>query len=608
MTDAIDPSSARPDGPHADSSRLAGLADELMRLARTDPDGLADRIAELTVREQAELALRLPAPQRLALLLHSPTPLKLVRALPNSELYLTVREVGPAEALPLLKLASGQQLRHLIDLEAWRKDQLDADRTGAWVATILESGEPALRRLLQNTDDEVLALLLARWARISQLEYEDRPEVHGHGQGDAGTAEGLLTPDGEHRFLPTIPEHAPAIRRLLVLLFEENPERYSRLLWASRWELPSELEEQALHWRNDRLEQHGFPSHEEALRVFEPPDGSSREPMVGGPIDADAISAARSPLRVECAKSGLVPALDRLNDRLRERVLIECIALANRLLIADHADTGDPEAHSAAMERAIGYMEIGLKIHGGSEPTSMARLLEQRSVLEWFREGYAEAAALQRSAHRLLSRSWPQGTLEALLLLDSPVRERVAALLEPRPLYFDPDADDGTGLAGMRDFRNLAEFEESRVAIEVGELFGRILVNSLGLDLDTAMRAARTDTRGPFFSTFLLTAMAWNATRGELSGAPLPDDVVAEFLRTVASRRTADPEAGARAFRDLNAALTRRATLTARETAVLDAFGRYCLQQLTDECGQLDPGVPPDPRAISCLLLESSLR
>ena len=91
-------------------------ARELTRLARTDPEALLRRLQELAPRGQADLALRLPAAERLELLLHAPKPMRLVRTLPASELYMTVREVGPASALDLLKLASADQLRHLFDV------------------------------------------------------------------------------------------------------------------------------------------------------------------------------------------------------------------------------------------------------------------------------------------------------------------------------------------------------------------------------------------------------------------------------------------------------------------------------------------------------------
>ena len=129
-------------------------------LARKDVIGQASmqRAGTRDVREQAELALRLPPRERLTLLLHAPRPMRLVRSLPDADLYLTVREIGPADAMPLMKLASASQILHLLDLESWRRDRFDGDRSGAWVALLLEADESALRRFLRTADDEHLAL------------------------------------------------------------------------------------------------------------------------------------------------------------------------------------------------------------------------------------------------------------------------------------------------------------------------------------------------------------------------------------------------------------------------------------------------------------------
>ena len=63
-------------------------------------------LANADIRQQAERVLGLPAEERARFLLEAPKPMALVRALPDGEFYLTVREVGPQGALPLLALAS----------------------------------------------------------------------------------------------------------------------------------------------------------------------------------------------------------------------------------------------------------------------------------------------------------------------------------------------------------------------------------------------------------------------------------------------------------------------------------------------------------------------
>ena len=128
------------------------------------------------------------------------------------------------------------------------------------------------------------------------------------------------------------------------------------------------------------------------------------------------------------------------------------------------------------------------------------------------------------------------------------------------------------------------------------------MVDSLGLDVDQVLALELPDgTDPPRFSTFLLTFLAWHAVRDDLRGDPLPSDVLSDFLRNVASRRTADPDAPARALESLVHRLVKTFDLGPRRMALLTSFGRACLEQLAAETALLDPAVPVDPRYVRCL-------
>lgn len=561
-----------------------------MKDERRPPDA-----TELTIREQAELVLKLPAERRLELLLHSPKPMRLVRALPDADLYLTVREVGPADAMPLISLASAAQLIHLIDLESWRSDRFDAKRCGGWVALILEAGEPPLKRFLRRADDELLAMLFKDWIRIEQIEYEDSPEVHGHGESETGSARGFVTPDGYYRFSPSIPEHAAAIRNLLQFFYRSDPQRYQQLMWTAQWELPMELEEKALHWRQSRLEEHGFPQWDEAISVYAPPTGESGRAEPLPPSDPDGLAAPRALVAALASPGPLAAAVDLLDGEVREGVLHQTVSLANHLLIADNEDTGDPDAHRRALAKAGGYIGIALAMRGIELPEDAAGTLAEVPVVELFREGHGEAARLQSRARELMENGWAADHPRSLELLDAPIRKRVRALLAPRPLYVE---FDDSGKAGEpRDFAGLAETEESRVSLEMAEVVGRLLVRGLGLDLDRLIAAGEAAAGRPYrFSTVLLTLLAWHSARGELRGDPLPRDIAARLIRDVGS---ADEALGA-----MIDELAERFAIDTREISMLRAFGRFCMKLLVEECSSLDPSAPIDPRYISCLLLE----
>jgi len=282
-------------------------------------------------------------------------------------------------------------------------------------------------------------------------------------------------------------------------------------------------------------------------------------------------------------------------------VLYGLTALANRVLVADGADAGSIEAHKAMMERTGSYVGIALELRGAREPHAAARVLTDVPAIELFREGYAQAALLQGRAREMLKNGWGQAHPKADQLLDAPLRARVRGLTLARPLYV---AASENGADEPRDFRTLGEIEETRAALDLCEALGATLLERRGVTAGDLL----LDERRPFedlprFSTLLLTALAWHAARGEMRIDRLPAEVVADFLRTTASRRTADPGAPARAMERLVDALVAESGLTRRAAATLRAYGMTCLDRLAADCGNLDPGAPVTPRVVGCLRL-----
>ncbi|MDH3626228.1 MAG: DUF6178 family protein [Acidobacteriota bacterium] len=572
------------------------LVQEAAELVRRAPERLGDVLADWETRHQAELALRLDAGDRLKLILNAPRPMRLVRSLPGADFYLTVREIGPTDAIPFVRLASNEQIAHLLDLEAWRGERFDGDRCGAWIALILEAGEQSMRRFTRHLDDELLSLLLHNWLHVTQIESEDDPDQHGHGLSESGTEEGFMAPDGNYRFWTTATEHGPAAGRFLRAFFLDQPERYQRVMWGSIWELNSELEEQAFRWRQSRLDEHGFPGLDDALEIYRSPSRASEIPSAPRPTDADGLAAPRLPVAAASDSTALSLALAHLDDSVRDDVLHGFVSVANHVLVADYADMGDPVAHRRAAEKTGAFVQIALHRRGDTSPEQAAHTLSSTPIKELFREGYELPMLLHQNARSLLADGWLAGAPQAVYLVDDEVRERFEALLGPRPLYLD--ADDETQRSERRDFRSIEEIETSGAAVEMIRVAGNLLWSRLPLE-----EALATGNELHRMSTFLLTLMANYHVGNGLTIAPLADTTTADFLRSVASRRTAAPDAPASALSRMIDGLAIDDELPTREQAILTAFGRFSLQKLYDQCSGLDPGAPLDPRYVSCLWL-----
>ena len=602
MNEDTQPPSSKSTSP---SSRTRALAEELTMLAEVDPQGLAARISRLAPRDLAELALRLPAEQRLPFVTTAPGAPRIVRALPDQDLYLTVRDVGPADAMPLLSLASGEQLSHLVDLEAWRGYDFDGDRAGAWLALLLEAGDDTLRRFLRRADDEFLVLLLQRWVRVKRIEFEDTAEKHGHGESETGDERGGVTPDGNFRFSPARDEHAPAIARLLRMLFTEQPERYAALIDGSEWLLPADAEERALHWRQSRLEEHGFPTMEEAQAIYLPPQGLevTNVPTL---VDEDGrIGASREALRLPAEQALLGPAIDRLTEPHHERVLAEVTAVANRVIIADGRDTGDRTAHSYAMDKVAGTLQLAFEELGIVSSQAAAERLETQPVIELFRVGNERIYEVRGRAARLFHESWPDGDPEALELLDAPARQRLAGLLAVPPLFHAVYEIDQT--EELRPFRFGEELSEAEVAMELAENLGSLFVDRLGLDLARIRASASTARAEPIrFSTLWLTLWARHLLDGAIDGRPLSIEEATRFVDSVARPANATSSVAEASAAALRRALFHDGPNAPRRDAVFDGFSRFSRQVLVEQVGRTPHDVPLDPKLVPCLLIDET--
>jgi hypothetical protein len=301
-------------------------------------------------------------------------------------------------------------------------------------------------------------------------------------------------------------------------------------------------------------------------------------------------------------QAGVGRSLDLLSKLDQDRALRELVALGNRVLVADSGDTGDPGARIAALEKSAATVNVALEARGVAEPSRAAETISSVPLIELFREGHEQAAALSRRVHTMRREGWASADPAALTLLDSPIRERLEALLIPRPSYFDVN-EDITEVA-VRPFQSMSEISETTVALEIADMLARLFVEKLGLDVAAVLNTERPErAEAPRFSTFVLTLLAWHSTRGEINGAALPTEIVGSFVEKVASERTAPPDAPALALSALREELERQQLLNEGDTPLFDAFGRACLLQLAEECRNLDPALPVDPRYISSLLI-----
>lgn len=377
-------------------------------------------------RHRADLA-KASGRRRLDLILDSRSPQALVRALPADELYLAIRDIGLSDAVPLVSLASANQFKVFLDLDAWRAGEFQPSRAMAWLRAArsgaLDDPKAAARwaRKLATLDPEVLFLTLRSALRIHDLEADEDPDIE--------SDRFMRTPENKFivEFLVDGGEYM-SVKGILDDLYAEDPFRATRLLSALRWELDSELSETALRWRASRLADLGFPTIEEALSWFARPPATPHPAAPGAP--------ARPPgfwIAAHAGTAFLDRAAARLSDDDRAYLEPQLIAAANAVVVADSIDPGDVEAVGRALQAARALIELGLELRAGADEEKGALELAEVPVKRLFQEGFGRVLQLKWRADRLF-REHGTGT-RGHPLLDPPLGEAVAALTLKRPRF-----------------------------------------------------------------------------------------------------------------------------------------------------------------------------
>jgi hypothetical protein len=483
----------------------------------------------LTPAESADLRARLSrlnGKARLDLLLEARDPGALIRALPADDLHATIREIGLADAGELVRLASAEQFRALLDLDAWRRDRFEARAALPWLraarAGALDDPRAATRwaRKLRTLDRELLFLLLRETLTVHDLEEEPDPEL--------GSDRVLRSPEGRFavEFRVDGAEYA-GMKGLLDDLYAEDPFQAARLLSAIRWELPSELEETALRWRQGRLADLGFPPLEEALSWFaRPPPGPAAAPPAGAP--------ERPPGLVVSPPHGslLARALSGLDPSTTEAVAQELAAAGNAAIVADGVDPSDVEEARAAVAGARFLLELGLSRLAAGDEVRAAAVLAELPLKRISQEGAGQLIGLSARAARLLA-SGRAGT-RAAPFLDAPLGEALAALSARRPRTVpglgEPRERWGTPAAAAGPPRRLLSHDDLARA-EAAVALGEALV---ALAAELGLTPAAGDAAAPRLSTLYLTALANERLGRPFTPAPLPPGEATEAARRLA--------------------------------------------------------------------------
>jgi hypothetical protein len=390
----------------------------------------------LPLPEQVAQLARVDAKTRQDLILAARNSVDLTRALSVEMLFYTLKEIGLADAVSLLALASPEQVRDMMDLDCWRKDRLDDRRLLTWLMLLDEAGSGKLAEWCLHADLELLILLIKRYVEVvRKVEVEDDPHF------DAGR---YFTFDDQY-LLRFVGEEEPILALLLERLRVLDYECYRNVLEQSLVELDSVLEEEELRWRNARLADRGYCSYEEALEVFRfvAPESLRLERYRRAALrplrfaeGEHLIPADHALSLLTVPESFLLRALGALSPEDHEQIAQELASLTNQLVIAEACDPGELTEVRRCVELAHDYLNIGLAYMAQGKESEASRLLHETLLRPFFQVGVSLTLRLQQQAKQLDTTLREERIPGWETYLDTPFRETYAAVRRRPPLFF----------------------------------------------------------------------------------------------------------------------------------------------------------------------------
>jgi hypothetical protein len=183
-----------------------------------------------------------------------------------------------------------------------------------------------------------------------------------------------------------------AVTGVLRAFFEGDYWLYFRLMLGVVWELDSDNCEWALRWREGRLEDLGFPTWDEAMRIYTFLTPAERGRIPGGerPLDVEGWHFPVWIPQLPDAAGGqrrVFRAIARLDEAERRSAFYAFVAVANKVAVADRLPLGDAESTPRAIEKAARLIDDGLAHVAAENALDDPQVLREVTLERLFRVG-----------------------------------------------------------------------------------------------------------------------------------------------------------------------------------------------------------------------------
>jgi len=502
-------------------------AEKLLKLPQNSAEKLFN---SLSIDKKAAIVISAPFENRIDLILMSDDSKALVQSLPEEEVYWTIKERGRTDSLAIISRTSHEQFQYLIDVDCWNRDEIDFKNIAEWYLLLGKCNELKVIEWFEKADERFLISTLKRFMGIFKLEgesdileeYEDMPND---------------TFDNVYYFQFVDEETKLVLMPLLGVLYRYDSSFFYSLINAILYEFTAESDEDAFRWRQVRMSEKGFPVIDEALEVYQYVSDHEIEAFKKkfnntSELYGENKTSFRYLLAVKNAPSFFTDAIKHIKD---ENSLYDIqkniINLASKIIMADCLEIRDLEDKKKSIEKAEGYINIGLEIISEEDISKAADVLASVHPLELFRIGYSSGLKLKNTLKEYIIKHGEQ----ILSFNDISYSEVITGLLEKRPKYFEGLSEKDS--ITLRNFKNISEIKNTDDVINDLIFSNKLIFECFELDHEyltgTFQDKVQNNPVSITYISLFNTMLVNNICKGKSDLVPLTGEEVSAFIKTV---------------------------------------------------------------------------
>ncbi len=494
------------------------------------PHRVEESLSQISIEDQIRWAMQLRGNQMQDFINLSPVAAEVVRGLPPEELYQMVKEIGPSDALPVLSLATKNQLQYSFDLDWWSQDRFIPERALEWIELLDKCNEPKILEWFETEDFDQKVVLLQALVKVYKND-----EMTDSYEGVEGLPH--FSPDGVYDIFFKVKEYTP-VKKLFLLLQSEHSALFYSLLEAVIWYPVTQTVEKAYRWRLVRTSERGIPSFEEATEIYSPLKPESLKTSVPELKDfaypEEFNIAPKFPLMLVDSAPFFKDSIALLENPERVDTLCwEQVYLANKIMVADRMDPSKLEVREEALRKALGYVNIGLEIGASGDPAKGAKLLARSRLQPIFQVGYQRLMTLKWKATNFLKEEGV--ALEGIL--SGFQKEQLAALVIRFPKIGSVVVEEKTALS-WQNFESVQDVRMAESLLDRWMFLLRLARKGLGLN-ERTLKHYLDECNVPEHRedidilVWMITAFTRWALFKEISCEPVSEQAAKSFLETI---------------------------------------------------------------------------